>query len=116
MDNKRYEEFCKARIVNFRGNYSAKFQAAMEDVKSGLDLKVEKVAEDVLSYLSYETLGQLIEMSLLLRPEFLLDPVARLVSPLAMLCVRARSQAASQNMTCKCVRACVRAARLHVRI
>lgn len=84
MDNKRYEEFCKARIVNFRGNYSAKFQAAMEDVKSSLELRVEKTAEDVLSYLSYETLGQLIEMALLLRTESLPDPVARLVAPLAV--------------------------------
>jgi len=84
MDNKRYEEFCKARIVSFRGKYSAAYQAALESIKAGVGLKVERIADDILSYLAYETLGQLIEMSLLLRTESLQDPVARLVSPLAV--------------------------------
>ena len=84
MDNKRYEEFCKARIVSFRGKYSAKYQAALESIKAGVALKVERIADDILSYLAYETLGQLIEMSLLLRTESLQDPVARLVTPLAV--------------------------------
>ena len=33
MDDKRYEEFCKARAVGFRGNYSTQFRASMEEVR-----------------------------------------------------------------------------------
>jgi len=84
MDNKRYEEFCKARIVGFRGNYSSKYQAALENIKSSVDIRFEKTADDLLSYLAYETLGQLIEMCLLLRNESVYDPVDRLVTPLAV--------------------------------
>jgi len=79
MDDKKYEEFCKARAVGFRGSYSQKFQSQMEEVLNSVDLKVEKLAQDVLSYLAYETLGQLVEMSLLVRRDSCGDPVARLV-------------------------------------
>jgi len=79
MDHKRYEEYCRARAVGFRGNYSMKFQGQLEEVLNSVDLKVEKVAQDVLSYLAYETLGQLVEMSLLVRRDSCGDPVARLI-------------------------------------
>lgn len=79
MDEKKYEEFCKARAVGFRGTYSQKFQGQLEEVLNSVDLKVEKLAQDVLSYLAYETLGQLVEMSLLVRRDTCGDPVARLV-------------------------------------
>jgi len=79
MDEKRYEEFCKARAVGFRGSYSMKFQASLEEVLNSVDLKVEKLSQDVLSYLAYETLGQLVEMALLVRRDTCGDPVARLV-------------------------------------
>eukprot|EP00092_Neocalanus_flemingeri_P031505 GFUD01034215.1.p1 GENE.GFUD01034215.1~~GFUD01034215.1.p1 ORF type:complete len:309 (+),score=85.82 GFUD01034215.1:43-969(+) len=79
MDEKKYEEFCKARAVGFRGSYSMKFQASLEEVLNSIDLKVEKMTQDVLSYLAYETLGQLVEMSLLVRRDTCGDPVARLV-------------------------------------
>lgn len=77
MDDKRYREFCNARTVGFRGSYSVKFQASLEDLYSGLELKVEKVTQEVLSYLAYETLGQLVEMCLVLRRDTAGDPVAR---------------------------------------
>ena len=69
------EEFCKARAVGFRGSYSMK----LEEVLNSVDLKVEKISQDVLSYLVYETLGQLVEMSLLVRRDTCGDPVVRLV-------------------------------------
>jgi len=79
MDEKKYDEFCKARAVGFRGSYSMKFQASLEEVLNSIDLKVDKMAQDVLSYLAYETLGQLVEMSLLVRRDTCGDPIARLV-------------------------------------
>ena len=56
-----------------------KFQASLEEVLNSVDLKVEKLSQDVLSYLAYETLGQLVEMALLVRRDTCGDPVARLV-------------------------------------
>jgi len=79
MDDKKYEEFCKARAVGFRGSYSQRFQSQMEEVVNSVDLKIEKLAQEVLSYLAYETLGQLVEMSLLVRRDTCGDPVSRLV-------------------------------------
>jgi len=79
MDEKRYEEFCKARAVGFRGSYSMKFQGQLEEVLNSIDLKVEKLAQDVLSYLAYETLGLLVEMALIVRRDSCGDPVARSV-------------------------------------
>jgi len=77
MDEKRYQEYCKARTVGFRGSYSVKFQTSLEEVITSLDLKVEKVCQEVLSYLAYETLGQLIEMCLILRRDTCRDDVSR---------------------------------------
>ena len=84
MDEKRYEEFCKARVVSFRGSYSVKFQAALEELYGSLDLKVEKIAQEVISYLAYETLGQLVGMCLVLRRDAIRDPVARVTAARAV--------------------------------
>jgi len=77
MDDKRYEEFCKARAVGFRGNYSAQFRASMEEVVAGTDMKPERAFQDLLSYLAYETLGQLVELCLVVRRDAERDPVVR---------------------------------------
>ena len=71
------QEYCKARTVGFRGSYSVKFQNSLEEVITCLDLKVEKVCQEVLSYLAYETLGQLIEMCLILRRDTCRDDISR---------------------------------------
>ena len=84
MDEKRYEEYCKARVVGFRGSYSVKFQAALEELYNSLDIKVEKIAQEVISYLAYETLGQLVGMCLMLRRDSLRDPVSRVTSARAI--------------------------------
>ena len=84
MDAKKYEEFCKARVVGFRGSYSVKFQAALEELYGSLDLKVEKIAQEVIAYLAYETLGQLVGMCLVLRRDAIRDPVSRVTPALAV--------------------------------
>ena len=84
MDEKRYEEFCKARVVGFRGSYSVKFQAALEELYNSLDIKVEKIAQEVIAYLAYETLGQLVGMCLVLRRDALRDPVSRVTAARAV--------------------------------
>ena len=84
MDEKRYEEFCKARVVGFRGSYSVKFQAALEELYNSLDIKVEKIAQEVIAYLAYETLGQLVGMCLVLRRDALRDPVSRVTAAQAV--------------------------------
>ena len=77
MDEVKYQEYCKARIVGFRGSYSVKFQSALEELYNSIEMKVEKIAQEVISYLAYETLGQLVEMSLVLRRDSVRDPVSR---------------------------------------
>ena len=79
MDEKRYEEYCKARAVGFRGSYSVKFQSQLEEYLNSLELKTEKISQDVLSYLAYETLGQLVDLCLVLRRDSSRDPVSRLI-------------------------------------
>lgn len=86
MDEKRYEEFCKARAVGFRGQYSSKFQKNLQEVYSTLEAetsvtKIEKIVKDVISYLAYETLGQLVEMCLLVRRDSVTDPLERMMEP-----------------------------------
>jgi len=67
MDERKYMEFCKARSVSFRGKYSQWFQAALQEVVDNLDIKLEKLTNDVICYLAYETLGQLMELCLVVR-------------------------------------------------
>eukprot|EP00088_Acartia_fossae_P022257 TRINITY_DN234_c0_g2_i1.p1 TRINITY_DN234_c0_g2~~TRINITY_DN234_c0_g2_i1.p1 ORF type:complete len:325 (-),score=60.40 TRINITY_DN234_c0_g2_i1:475-1449(-) len=67
MDEKRYLEFCRARAVSFKGKYSQWFQSALQKVVDTLDIKLEKLTNDVICYLAYETLGQLIELCLVVR-------------------------------------------------
>jgi len=84
MSDAKYEEFCRARAVGFRGRHSQEFQAGMEKVVEGTHLGLDKVARRVLSYLSYESLGSLVELCLLVRRDAARDPVARLAAPLVI--------------------------------
>jgi transcription initiation protein SPT3 len=70
MDEKRYREFCRAREVSFKGKYSQWFQNALQEVVDTLDIKLEKLTNDVICYLAYETLGQLIELCLVVRRDY----------------------------------------------
>jgi len=74
MDQKRYLEFCKSRNVSFKGKYSQWFQNALQEVVDTLDIKLEKLTNDVICYLAYETLGQLIELCLVVRRDCSANP------------------------------------------
>lgn len=74
MDQKRYLEFCKSRNVSFKGKYSQWFQNALQQVVDTLDIKLEKLTNDVICYLAYETLGQLIELCLVVRRDCSANP------------------------------------------
>ena len=80
MDEKRYDEYCRARVVGFRGSYSVRFQSQLDDYLARLELKLEKTVGEVLSYLAYETLGQLVELCLVMRRDSSRDSVTRLLS------------------------------------
>jgi len=84
MTDAKYEEYCKARAVGFRGKHSVEFQAALEKSLEGTHLGVEKIVRMVLGYLAYETLGRLVELCLLVRRDAARDPVTRLSSPLVV--------------------------------
>jgi len=84
MSDAKYEEFCKARAVGFRGKHSVEFQAALEKSLEATHLAVEKIARMVLGYLAYETLGRLVELCLLVRRDAARDPVTRLSAPLVV--------------------------------
>jgi len=84
MSDAKYEDYCRARSVGFRGKHSLAFQAALDEVLAATELGVERVARRVLSYLAYETLGQIVELCLLVRRDTASDPVTRLAAPLVV--------------------------------
>lgn len=84
MSDAKYEEFCRARSAGFRGKHSLAFQTALDEKLAATELGVERIAKRVLSYLAYETLGQLVELCLLVRRDSSRDPVTRLTSPLVV--------------------------------
>lgn len=82
MDGKKYEEFAKARQVNFIGaklKYQQKFHDWIVKGNDWLDMKIDRLALEIFSYLAYETVGQLVEMALLVQKETNdnVDPVER---------------------------------------
>ncbi|XP_023341029.1 transcription initiation protein SPT3 homolog [Eurytemora carolleeae] len=78
LDERKYLDFCKARRVSFRGKYSQWFQSSLQDVVDTLDIKLEKLTNDVICYLAYETLGQLIELCLVVRRDSSFNSVDKL--------------------------------------
>lgn len=82
MDERKYLEFHKARCVSFRGKYSQWFQEALQEVVDNLDIKLEKLTNDVICYLAYETLGQIVELCLLVRRD-----INALQDPMGVVCV-----------------------------
>jgi len=74
LDERKYSEFCKARAVSFRGKYSQWFQKSLQEVVDTLGIKLEKLTNDVICYLAYETLGQLIEQCLVVRRDTTSNP------------------------------------------
>lgn len=78
LDERKYAEFTRARQVNFMGQkmkYPQKFMDWLtKDTGGWLDLKIDKSAMEIFSYLAYETVGHLVELSLLVRREIEAGP------------------------------------------
>ncbi|XP_071747486.1 transcription initiation protein SPT3 homolog [Lepeophtheirus salmonis] len=86
LDERKYAEFTKARQSNFRGpKFPIKFHQWITREMSE-DIKITKFGLEILSYLSYETVGQLVDLALLFRCERSneSDPVARQMTPLSI--------------------------------
>ncbi len=82
LTGKRYNDFTKARQVNFLGHkmkYPQKFHDWLtKDAGGWLEpgAKVDKAGLEVFTYLAYETVGQVVEMALISRKEMERDTVA----------------------------------------
>ena len=121
LDERRYAEFTRARQVSFLGHnmkFASKFQEwiltgvrssepTIEDVDHPIltstisidqKVKMDRSGLEALAYLAYETVGQIVEMALLVRRDteagysnehgqglesFGMDPVMRHISPIA---------------------------------
>lgn len=89
MEIKSYAEFTRARQVSFLGHQmklSQKFQEWMtqdSSFDSSEILPLDRTALEALSYLAYETIGQIVDMSLQIRhDETTSDPILRPMAPL----------------------------------
>eukprot|EP00096_Caligus_rogercresseyi_P000733 TRINITY_DN11240_c0_g1_i1.p1 TRINITY_DN11240_c0_g1~~TRINITY_DN11240_c0_g1_i1.p1 ORF type:complete len:299 (-),score=85.89 TRINITY_DN11240_c0_g1_i1:146-1042(-) len=87
LDERKYAEFTRARQANFRGpKFPRQFHTWIARDLGGEEIRISKFALEVLSYLSYETVGTLVDMALVLRGErsHSTDPVARQMDPLSV--------------------------------
>ncbi|XP_051935376.1 transcription initiation protein SPT3 homolog [Hippocampus zosterae] len=66
MDQTQYAEFCESRQLSF-AKKASKFRDWLDC--SSLDLKPNAVAMEILSYLAYETVAQIVDLSLLVKQE-----------------------------------------------
>lgn len=91
LDERKYAEFTKARQANFRGNkFPSKFyEWIMQSLSDTEEIKIDKLALEILSYLAYETIGHIIDLCLCIRMERSSsqgshDAVARQMAPIAI--------------------------------
>ncbi|XP_010861960.1 transcription initiation protein SPT3 homolog [Esox lucius] len=79
MDNAQYIEFCESRQLSF-AKKASKFRDWLDC--SSLELKPHTVAMEILSYLAYETIAQLVDLSLLVKQDMTpkTDPFSHAVS------------------------------------
>ncbi|XP_077469773.1 transcription initiation protein SPT3 homolog isoform X2 [Stigmatopora argus] len=79
MDPSQYAEFCESRQLSFVKKAS-KFRDWLDC--SNLELKPNSVAMEVLSYLAYETIAQIVDLSLLVKQEMVAktNTVAHVIS------------------------------------
>ncbi|XP_077437342.1 transcription initiation protein SPT3 homolog [Vanacampus margaritifer] len=66
MDQTQYAEFCESRQLSF-AKKASKFRDWLDC--SSLELKPNGVAMEILSYLAYETVAQIVDLSLLVKQE-----------------------------------------------
>ncbi|CAG6016429.1 unnamed protein product, partial [Menidia menidia] len=79
MDQSQYAEFCESRQLSF-AKKASKFRDWLDC--SSLELKPNSVAMEILSYLAYETVAQIVDLSLLIKQEMAAktDPVSHVIS------------------------------------
>ncbi|XP_015253096.1 PREDICTED: transcription initiation protein SPT3 homolog [Cyprinodon variegatus] len=66
MDTAQYTEFCESRQLSF-AKKASKFRDWLDC--SSLELKPNSMATEILSYLAYETVAQIVDLSLLVKQE-----------------------------------------------
>ncbi|KAL4233405.1 Transcription initiation protein SPT3 [Mactra antiquata] len=81
LDPKQYLEFCEARQVNFSRKY--KSQRFKDWLLTGvnLDVKPNLHALELISYLAYETIAQIVDLSLLVKRDMISDTVDPVEQP-----------------------------------
>ncbi|KAM4591225.1 transcription initiation protein SPT3 homolog isoform 1-T1 [Odontesthes bonariensis] len=79
MDQAQYTEFCESRQLSF-AKKASKFRDWLDC--SSLELKPNSIAMEILSYLAYETVAQIVDLSLLIKQEMMAktDPVSHVIS------------------------------------
>nr|XP_020457393.1 transcription initiation protein SPT3 homolog [Monopterus albus] len=66
MDQAQYSEFCESRQLSF-AKKASKFRDWLDC--SSLELKPNSIAMEIMSYLAYETVAQIVDLSLLVKQE-----------------------------------------------
>ncbi|XP_008298441.1 transcription initiation protein SPT3 homolog isoform X1 [Stegastes partitus] len=79
MDQTQYSEFCESRQLSF-AKKASKFRDWLDC--SSLELKPNSIAMEMLSYLAYETVAQIVDLSLLVKQEMTAktNPVGHVIS------------------------------------
>ncbi|XP_025099736.1 transcription initiation protein SPT3 homolog isoform X1 [Pomacea canaliculata] len=84
MDPQQYKEFCEARQANFSRRY--KSQRFKDWLMAGVnvDIKPNPQALEVISYLAYETVAQVVDLALVVKQDMravVSDPLSRFLAP-----------------------------------
>ncbi|XP_026211454.1 transcription initiation protein SPT3 homolog [Anabas testudineus] len=79
MDPAQYSEFCESRQLSF-AKKGSKFRDWLDC--SSLELKPNSIAMEILSYLAYETVAQIVDLSLLVKQEMTAksNPISHVIS------------------------------------
>uniref|UniRef100_UPI0037E858E8 transcription initiation protein SPT3 homolog n=1 Tax=Semicossyphus pulcher TaxID=241346 RepID=UPI0037E858E8 len=79
MDQAQYLEFCESRQLSF-AKKASKFRDWLDC--SSLELKPNSIAMEILSYLAYETVAQIVDLSLLVKQEMAAktNPISHVIS------------------------------------
>uniref|UniRef100_A0A671VN60 SPT3 homolog, SAGA and STAGA complex component n=1 Tax=Sparus aurata TaxID=8175 RepID=A0A671VN60_SPAAU len=79
MDQAQYAEFCESRQLSF-AKKASKFRDWLDC--STLELKPNSIAMEILSYLAYETVAQIVDLSLLVKQEMAAktNPISHVIS------------------------------------
>uniref|UniRef100_A0A8C5N3E9 Transcription initiation protein SPT3 homolog n=1 Tax=Gouania willdenowi TaxID=441366 RepID=A0A8C5N3E9_GOUWI len=79
MDPAQYSEFCESRQLSF-AKKASKFRDWLDC--SSLEIKPNSIAMEILSYLAYETVAQIVDLSLLVKQEMTAktNPISHVIS------------------------------------